>query len=220
MRVLLVRHGQTPSNVAGLLDTGEPGPGLTELGLWQAAAVPGALDGRAVDAVVVSSLVRTTLTAHPLAEQRGLTPHVDNRFREVQAGSLEMAADHASHRTYLETVFAWSTGDTSRRMPGGPDGEEFLARFDAAMAAAAELGSSVVVVSHGAAIRSWASARVAGVDVDEVAVTPPANTGAVEVERDGDGGWRLVAWTRHPLGGAALEAVVADDPTGEAVDRA
>ena len=29
---LLIRHGQTPSNVAGALDTGRPGPGLTALG--------------------------------------------------------------------------------------------------------------------------------------------------------------------------------------------
>ena len=40
MRLLLVRHGQTPSNVAGLLDTALPGPGLTALGTRQAAAIP------------------------------------------------------------------------------------------------------------------------------------------------------------------------------------
>ncbi|MCM1975585.1 histidine phosphatase family protein, partial [Streptomyces sp. G1] len=37
MRLLLVRHGQTPTNVDYLLDTAVPGPGLTELGLAQAA---------------------------------------------------------------------------------------------------------------------------------------------------------------------------------------
>src|SRR3990170_436841 len=29
MRLLLIRHGQTPANVLGLLDTAHPGPGLT-----------------------------------------------------------------------------------------------------------------------------------------------------------------------------------------------
>ena len=34
-RLVLVRHGQTPSNVAGVLDTALPGPGLTEEGQQQ-----------------------------------------------------------------------------------------------------------------------------------------------------------------------------------------
>ena len=45
MRLILVRHGQTPSNIERLLDTGAPGPGLTELGIGagrSAAAGPGA----------------------------------------------------------------------------------------------------------------------------------------------------------------------------------
>ena len=42
MRLLLLRHGQTESNVIGALDTAVPGAPLNELGLRQAAAVPGA----------------------------------------------------------------------------------------------------------------------------------------------------------------------------------
>ena len=30
MRLLLIRHGQTPANVRGELDTAAPGPGLTD----------------------------------------------------------------------------------------------------------------------------------------------------------------------------------------------
>lgn len=46
MRLLLIRHGQTPSNLKHLLDTAAPGPGLTPLGQDQAAALPQALAGR------------------------------------------------------------------------------------------------------------------------------------------------------------------------------
>ena len=35
MRLILVRHGQSPSNIERLLDTTSPGPSLTELGLEQ-----------------------------------------------------------------------------------------------------------------------------------------------------------------------------------------
>jgi len=224
MRLLLLRHGQTPSNVAGLLDTGAPGPRLTPLGEQQAAAVPAALEGRRIDALAVSSLVRTSDTAGPLAAARDLRPTVLGGLREVEAGSLEMSSAFDDHHTYLETVFAWSRGDRSRRMPGGPDGHEFLARFDDAVAELSTVGREtrdggvVLAVSHGAAIRSWSGARVRGLDVEELAHTPLANTGLIEVQGDPESGWELVEWHREPVGGALLDAVVAHDPTGEPVD--
>ncbi len=222
MRLLLLRHGQTPSNVAGLLDTGAPGPRLTPLGERQAAAVPAALEGRRIDALAVSSLVRTSDTAGPLAAARALRPTVLDGLREVEAGSLEMSSAFDDHHTYLEIVFAWSRGDRSRRMPGGPDGYTFLARFDDAVAALTSAGRDdhevVLAVSHGAAIRSWSGARVRGLDVEELAHTPLANTGLIEVEGDPESGWQLVEWHREPVGGALLDAVVAHDPTGEPVD--
>ncbi|MGI5122728.1 histidine phosphatase family protein [Marinactinospora thermotolerans] len=219
MRLSILRHGQTPSNVIGLLDTAAPGPGLTPLGERQAEAVPAVLRDRRIDAIVVSSLVRTRLTAAPLAGELGLEPVVLEGVREVEAGDLEMAGDPAAHQTYLDTVFAWARGHVERRMPGGFDGRAFLGRFDHAMEQIAAHGwDEVVVVSHGAAIRSWASARVAGVDVAEVERTPLANTGMVEIEGDPASGWRLLDWTSGPVGGVHLTALRENDPTGEAVD--
>lgn len=219
MRLLLLRHGQTPANVEGLLDTAHPGPGLTTLGERQAAAVPEALRDRKVDAIAVSPLVRTARTAAPLARARGLEPLMVDGLQEVEAGELEMAGDHEAHLRYLGTVFAWARGEVGRAMPGGPDGRAFLGRYDGAVAAIAARGwDSVVVVSHGAAIRAWVSARVAGVDVDLVERTALANTGLVEIDGDPVGGWRLVDWSAGPVGGLELDAPAADDPTGEPVE--
>ena len=72
MRLLLIRHGQTPSNVLGLLDTAIPGPGLTDLGIEQAAALPAALADYRIDAIYASAQRRAQLTAQPLADARGL----------------------------------------------------------------------------------------------------------------------------------------------------
>lgn len=219
MRLSILRHGQTPSNVAGLLDTDAPGPGLTPLGHRQAAAVPAVLRGRPIDALVVSPLVRTHLTAAPLATALGREPVVMEGVREVEAGALEMGSDPQAHRTYVETVFAWARGRLDLCMPGGSDGHAFFDRFDDAMNRIAEQGwEDVVVVSHGAAIRSWASARVFGVDVTEVALTPLANTAMVEIEGDPASGWRLLQWGSGPVGGAHLVTPDEIDPTGEAVN--
>jgi broad specificity phosphatase PhoE len=219
MRLLLLRHGQTPSNVQGLLDTANPGPGLTPLGERQAAAVPHGLRGRRVDAIAVSPLLRTSLTAAPLARERGIEPLTVDGLHEIEAGELEMAGAHEAHRLYLSTVFAWARGEVGRAMPGGPDGRAFLGRYDGAVAQIAARGwDSVVVVSHGAAIRTWVSARVAGVDIDHVEQTTLANTGLVEVDGDPERGWQLVAWTPDPIGGPELVAPAADDPTGEPIE--
>lgn len=218
MRLLLVRHGQTPSNVAGLLDTALPGPGLTALGARQAAAIPDALADRVVEGVAVSTLVRTHLTAAPLVERLDLEPLELDGLREIDAGDLEMSGRHEDHVLYLETVFAWGGGDMRRRMPGGPDGHEFVARFDDAVAKVASTGwQTAVVVSHGAAIRSWTSIRAAGVDLDAMAYRQLENTGLVEIEGDPDGGWRYVGMSDGPLGGHLLTDELADDPTGESV---
>ena len=64
MRLILVRHGQTPSNIHGLLDTDAPGPGLTELGLAQAEAVPDALAQQPVDRLFVSTPGPTVSLIH------------------------------------------------------------------------------------------------------------------------------------------------------------
>lgn len=221
MRLLLIRHGQTPSNVRGLLDTAAPGPGLTDLGFDQAAMIPDALRGRPVDAVFASRLVRTQLTAAPLAAERGLDTVVLPGIHEIEAGSLELRGDHDSVRRYLETAFAWGLGDLDPRMPGGSDGHEFFARFDADIAAIAErVSGTAAVVSHGAAIRVWTAGRSINVEPAFSGSHELDNTGMVELEGDPRRGWTLLAWQGMPVGGVELVDVDAEDPTGETLREA
>ncbi|WVT79909.1 histidine phosphatase family protein [Pengzhenrongella phosphoraccumulans] len=118
MRLILVRHGQSPSNVLHLLDTAEPGPGLTDLGAHQAVVLAAALARERIGAVYASSLLRAQQTAAPVAAALGLDVQVRAGIREVAAGELEMRGDVASVERYLRTVFAWPAGDLDRRMPG------------------------------------------------------------------------------------------------------
>lgn len=218
MRLILVRHGQTLSNVRGLLDTGVPGAGLTAAGHEQARALPAALAGEEVEVLVTSTLVRTQQTAAPLAAALGLQTRVRDEVREVRAGDLEMRGDTASVRTYLETVFAWPRGDLGVRMPGGEDGYEVLGRYDEVVAELAAAGASTaVVVSHGAVMRCWVAARARNCGLEHAAATPIANTGAVVVEGDPRTGWEVLTWEGRPLAGPHLDTSPADGPTGQPV---
>lgn len=201
MRLLLVRHGQTPSNLQHLLDTAEPGPGLTPLGRQQAAALPQALAQERIDALYASTLTRTRLTATPLADARSLEIQVRPGLREIRAGDLEMRSDDAAIDTYLTTTFAWAAGDTALRMPGGESGDEFLARFDGVVAEAAVSGApAVAMVSHGAAIRTWVAARADNVSVEFASGHALGNTGIVVLDGSPAQGWQALVWEGHPIG--------------------
>jgi broad specificity phosphatase PhoE len=219
MRLILVRHGQTSSNVGGLLDTAEPGADLTDLGREQAAALPGALGEEPIDLIVASTLVRTQQTARPLATATGLETLVRPGAREIRAGDLEMRGDMGSVRTYLGTIFEWSAGNLDVRVPGGESGAEFFARYDEVVAEVAATGvSTAVVVSHGAAIRSWVAARTDNVSIEHAATNPVTNTGAVVVEGSPGEGWTTLTWEGHALGGPAVEELDADGAAADTVD--
>ena len=220
MRLLLIRHGQTPGNVLGQLDTAHPGPGLTELGERQAAALARSLANEQIDLLYASTLIRTQITAAPLAAERGMDVEVLAGLREIEAGSLEKLTDKESHLRYLGTVFGWADGELHRRMPAGPSGHDFFERYDASItriaAAAAATGdaATAAVVSHGAAIRVWAGLRASNVEAGFAARHVLANTGIVALEGDPDAGWRLIHWDDSPVGGLALVDPTAEDPTG------
>jgi broad specificity phosphatase PhoE len=211
-RLILVRHGQTRSNVQGTLDTGMPGPGLTDLGREQAAALVDVLADERIDRVVASPLARTVETATPLVTARNMDLPTDIGLREILAGDIEMRADRDAHLAYLDTVFAWAGGDLDAEMPGVPEtGADFLARYDAAVEAATEDVDTVVCVSHGAAIRTWACARAVNVDAAFGREHGLPNTGVVVLERGDDRDWRVLSWLDREF------STIDTDPTGSPV---
>jgi probable phosphoglycerate mutase len=225
MRLLLLRHGQTHGNTAGALDTGEPGLELTELGQSQAEAAAQALAEPGVDQIFVSSLVRTHQTAAPLAHMLGVEPQVLPGLREIYAGDFNMRDDHDAIAGYIGVVADWIEGRYDARMPGGESGHEFLQRYDESVAeihrALLEAGQeSALVVSHGAALRTWVSARVPGVESHAKATDPLHNTACIELVGDPVEGWTIESWHSEPVGGAFLDDLTAPDPTGQATDEA
>lgn len=221
MRLILIRHGQTPSNVKHLLDTAVPGAELTDLGLAQAAALPEALAAEPIDGIYASNLVRTQLTAQPLAAALDLPVEVRAGLREISAGTLEMRGDREAVEDYLKTVYSWVRGDLDVHMPGGPDGSETMDRFDAVVAELAAAGlKNPVIVSHGAMIRTWATIRARNVGSDFIVRNALSNTGIAVLE-SADGGrsgeWDLLTWMGEPVGGEDLQDRGDDGPVAEDV---
>jgi broad specificity phosphatase PhoE len=216
MRLLLIRHGQTIDNVNGELGTVIPGPVLTELGEEQAAAIPGALAGETIEAIYVSNMQRTALTAAPLAEALGLEVPILDGLREISAGQFEARSDKDSVHAYMGTILSWWQ-DSSARVPGGESGDEFFARFTDAIGKATKgHDGTVAVFSHGAAIRTWASATSRNIDEAFSRAHDLPNTAMIVLEGSPSDGWTATHWNGEPVGGEALDDPTAIDPTGEA----
>ena len=220
MRLILVRHGQTSSNVGHHLDTSVPGADLTDLGREQADALVDTLGREPVRRIFVSDLVRTQQTAAPLAQHLGLEPAVRANLREISAGELEMANDEESIQTYVRTAVGWSAGDWDARVPGSEEnGRDVIRRFGAVVSEASDhaaAGEVAILVSHGAIIRAWTAARCENVDVDFVARNALSNTGAVVIE-GADDRWVVTHWQEQALGGAPLEDPATDGAAADPV---
>lgn len=216
MRLILIRHGQTSSNVAGLLDTAIPGADLTDLGREQAAALPVALPDEPIEAVYASTAARAQQTAAPLATSLGLSVIVRDGIREIGAGTGEMQSSHQAVQTYMDTIIAWAHGDLDTRMPGAENGHEVFERFNAVIDEATEQGhTTAAIVSHGAMLRSWLGLRAVNIDGPFIGTHPITNTGVVVVTGDQTAGWRVETWTGTALGGDSVTSTADDGPVAE-----
>jgi broad specificity phosphatase PhoE len=207
-RLVLARHGQTDANITKALDTRPPGVPLNELGLAQAAALGERLATEPVSAVYASRATRAQQTAAPVAAAHGLTVDVVDGVHEVFAGDLEGRDDPAAREQFDRAYAAWWRGELQVHLPGGESAEDLRARYvpvvEAITAAARD---TVVLVSHGAAIRLAAAALLG--DTAETQYVP--NTGLVILRADpaAGTGWTLEHWDDAP-------AVVGDVTAGGA----
>ena len=155
-----------------------------------------------IEAVYASNLVRTQQTAAPLAEALGLSVEVLPGLREISAGDDELATDATR---YIGTLMRWYAGEVHARIPGGETALEFMERFDEAVDhVVGRTRDTAVVVSHGAALRVWASVRVRGFS-DALGAAHLDNTGVIVIDGTADD-WNLVS-----LDGSTVWRSIDDD---------
>lgn len=155
MRLILVRHGETPWNEAGRYQGWEDTP-LSTRGWITAGRIRVTLRRRGIVrcALWSSDLKRAVLTAHIAF---GRMPKMDARLRELDFGEF-------AGRTYQENLdhfgprFAdWVEHRGRPAPPGGEDLDDFFHRTRAWLDDARGLydeGESVVAVTHGGVVRA------------------------------------------------------------------
>jgi probable phosphomutase (TIGR03848 family) len=157
--VILLRHGRSSANAAGVLAGRSPGVELDETGRGQAEKVVARLDGVPLAAIVCSPMTRCQQTVAPLAAARELTPIIEPGLSEVDYGSWT-----GSELKSLAKEDLWKVVQAHPSAAVFPEGEGLAAMQARAVAAirkhdaaiAAEHGPRAVwlVCSHGDPIKS------------------------------------------------------------------
>lgn len=231
MKIVLVRHGQTASNITRALDTELPGAPLDETGLTQANLLAEnftKLVGAQPDAIFVSPLQRTRQTAAPLEETFNLTATVADGIREIRAGNMEMSTSDEHVYTYLDTILAWVSGKNSVRMPGAENGYEVFTRFSKTIGEALNQAvenhwETIVFVCHGAICRFIAASLSSDITPPLVATFPMHNATTTVLELDTENlptsfadptqwftyDWQTVFWGGNPLSAYAKKEMSA-----------
>ena len=190
VRLMLVRHGQTDSNLVRALDSRPPGAPLNDLGHAQAAALGGRLAGEPVTAVYASRAIRAQQTAAPIAVAHDLPVTVLDGVQEVFCGDLEGRTDLPAREEFDRTYAAWWRGDLDAHLPGGESAHDLRDRYVPAVERiTGGATGAVVLVSHGAAIRLAAAALLD----DPVKTGYVPNAGLVVLAADGTA-WTLEHW--------------------------
>jgi broad specificity phosphatase PhoE len=192
VRLILVRHGRTEGNVIRALDSRPPGMPLDEVGRAPAEDLARRLAAEPVAAVYASRATRAQQTAAPVAAAHDLSVVVLDGVQEADCGELEGATDPASHERFQDVYEAWLNDEFDARLPGGESATEVRARFGAAVEGITGLHTgpgTVVVVSHGAAIRLGVGALLG-----EGAETRYVANAAVVILTGGPGRWELARW--------------------------
>jgi probable phosphoglycerate mutase len=163
MRLLLVRHGETDSNVEGRSQGRRDVP-LNDHGRQQAAAVGEWLRSADPVAVYASPSQRAQDTAGAIAAACGLAVSTDERLAELDQGDLDGLTPPEMRERDPEFLRRWMSEDPAKlTMPGGESLGDSRRRMLAAARdivaahSGGQAGSTdvaVVAVSHNLALKS------------------------------------------------------------------
>ena len=186
MTLLLVRHGQTDWNREPARCQGWAEVELNEVGRAQARDLGRALEGRGVELIVTSHLVRARETAEIVhAELGGELPFVvDPRLAETHRGEWETRRFSSIMREESDTWRHYREHPQTFRFPGGESLAAQQRRVLACLRDCALDGRTALLVTHGGSIR-LTRCFLAGRGIDAFHATRTVNGGVDEIETEG-----------------------------------
>lgn len=154
-QLILVRHGETVHNVAGIAQ-GWGDSALSDAGQRQVAGLARRVAAMSPDAIFSSPLQRALATAQEIRQVTGLPIHIIDELREMNYGTWEGQRFLEVRQTDFENYRRWIE-DVAFPCPEGESHQDVLDRLTRAFGVVA-VATRPVVVTHGTAIRIAATA--------------------------------------------------------------
>lgn len=205
MRVYFVRHGETPSNIEGVLHQ-DPDEPLTQRGEQQAAFLAGRFARIPIDAIFSSTMRRARDTAYVLGKGTGHSVLFSDLFVEIRRPS-ELKGIRASdpNASFMMNESYRAGKDPSWKYSDEESFAELRDRAQKALAFVTASGfQSVAVVTHGAFLRLLIALMSEGDDLTHASYAhflhflKTRNTGITMADYDPEHvHWHLLAWNDH-----------------------
>lgn len=210
--LILLRHGETEWNLSGRWQGQAMDTELSQRGREQARIVARRLRAYPFGAIYSSDLKRAWDTARIVGEAVGLQPLADAGLRESDIGVWTGMTWEEILARFPDEMAAMVAGEDIRR-GGGESMGELNDRLAAVVEriAADHPGETVLLVSHGAALRSLV-AHALGASLPQMQRIAIGGNTALSVLRVRDGQMRLVSYndTAHLDSGADLRIAKAE----------
>jgi broad specificity phosphatase PhoE len=193
-RLILWRHGRTAWN-AGRRIQGHADSPLDDLGREQAEQAAATLAERSPAAIVASDLSRVTGTAAALARLTGLPVTTDPRLRERDFGAWQGSTLDQVAAAHPVEYARWRAGEPVAGC-GVEEVEELAKRVALALQDAAALvpDGTVVVVTHGGAVKHGLAQLLGWPPSVQRTLTVLDNCHWAELRHPVDRGWQLRAY--------------------------
>ncbi len=154
MDLLLVRHGEIPSNIKKIY-AGKSTEGMTGKGITQVKKVSEELKQYKIDALYSSPIQRALQTASIISGTIGKNLSIGEAFREMELGPWEGLSEKDIARLYPEEWKLWHSRPAELKLPERETLAELLKRVLGGIHKIQdEMGDkTVVIVTHVAIIR-------------------------------------------------------------------
>jgi 2,3-bisphosphoglycerate-dependent phosphoglycerate mutase len=147
--LFLIRHGESLYNIEGRIQ-GQSDVELSPLGLRQADTIAEFLSAVSIDAVYSSPLRRAMQTAQPVAARLGLSVHVDDRLKELNAGVFQGLLWNEIEACFPNEFALWRGEQPDVAIPQGESRRDLMIRGAAALRSIRETPfRRVAVIAHG-----------------------------------------------------------------------
>jgi broad specificity phosphatase PhoE len=186
MTLLLIRHSETDWNREPARCQGWAEVELNEVGRAQARERGRALEGRGIELIVTSHLVRSRETAGLIHDELGadLPFVVDPRLAETHRGEWETRRFASIMREEPDVWRHYREHPESFRFPGGESLAAQQRRVLASLRDCALDGRTALLVTHGGSIR-LARCFLEGRGIDAFHATKTSTGGVDEIETEG-----------------------------------